>query len=143
VRGTIVAIFLLLFFPTASTPTASTKNGGPWTRVVVTAYCPERVCVGSNVTHGRTRLGIHPVIGVSLAVDPTVFPLDRYWELCYFLDGREVCQVVHSADTGRVIKGRKVDLFLHSVDEAVLFGLRRGRLRPWVPEIKRRKWRKR
>jgi 3D (Asp-Asp-Asp) domain-containing protein len=115
-----------------------------WTTVEITAYCPERVCVGANISHGLTKMGIKPVPGVTLAVDPKKFPLDRYWELCFHVDGVEECHIVHSADTGRLIKGKRVDLFLPNEAAATRFGIRNGRIRPYpAAELVKINWRRR
>ncbi len=82
-----------------------------------TAYCPNGCC-GS--AHGRTATGRRAEYGV-VAVDPRVIPLgtalyvDRY--------GFAI-----AADTGRLIKGRRIDLCFPTHREASRFGRRRVRV---------------
>ncbi|MCX7967909.1 MAG: 3D domain-containing protein [Armatimonadetes bacterium] len=82
-------------------------------RMVATAYCP-RGCCGSS--SGRTATGRKAEYGV-VAVDPRVIPLgttlyvDRY--------GFAI-----AADTGRKIKGNRIDLCYPTHREASRFGRR-------------------
>ncbi|MFA0753690.1 MAG: hypothetical protein IMHGJWDQ_002177 [Candidatus Fervidibacter sp.] len=81
--------------------------------MLATAYCP-RGCCGS--AHGRTATGRHAEYGI-VAVDPRVIPLgtalyvDRY--------GFAI-----AADTGRKIKGARIDLCFPTHREASRFGRR-------------------
>jgi 3D (Asp-Asp-Asp) domain-containing protein len=99
-----------------------------WLRV--TAYCPCAVCCGPNAC-GLTASG-RPAIGQLVAVDPRVIPLGAMlhipghgWQL--------------AADTGRLIKGNRVDLLCASHDEARQFGVR------WMPVtiLTRAEWQRR
>ncbi|MGQ9462187.1 MAG: 3D domain-containing protein [Candidatus Fervidibacter sp.] len=81
--------------------------------MTATAYCPNRCC-GSS--HGRTATGRKAEYGV-VAVDPRIIPLgtalyvDRY--------GFAI-----AADTGRKIKGARIDLCFPTHREAARFGRR-------------------
>lgn len=81
--------------------------------MLATAYCP-RGCCGS--AHGRTATGRHAEYGI-VAVDPRVIPLgtalyvDRY--------GFAI-----AADTGRKIKGARIDLCFPTHRESSRFGRR-------------------
>ncbi len=81
--------------------------------MVATAYCPNRCCGSSS---GRTATGRKAEYGV-VAVDPRVIPLgttiyvDRY--------GFAI-----AADTGRKIKGTRIDLCFPTHREALRFGRR-------------------
>lgn len=80
-------------------------------KMVATAYCPNRCCGSSN---GRTATGRRAEYGV-VAVDPRIIPLgtalyvDRY--------GFAI-----AADTGRKIKGARIDLCFPTHREASRFG---------------------
>lgn len=80
-------------------------------RMIATAYCP-RGCCGSS--SGRTATGRRAEYGI-VAVDPRVIPLgttlyvDRY--------GFAI-----AADTGRKIKGARIDLCFPTHKEALRFG---------------------
>ncbi|MFN3421764.1 MAG: 3D domain-containing protein [Armatimonadota bacterium] len=79
--------------------------------MVATAYCPNRCCGSSG---GRTATGRKAEYGI-VAVDPRVIPLgttlyvDRY--------GFAI-----AADTGRKIKGARIDLCFPTHREALKFG---------------------
>lgn len=93
--------------------------------VVATAYC-----ASSDYAHGRTASGPRPVEGYTIACDPTVLPLGtsvsspalRPW--LPTSGGRLVCE-----DTGRLIKGRRIDVRIDDCARARLFGRRRVAMR--------------
>ena len=62
----------------------------------------------------RTKTGTWPQVGRTIAVDPSIIPLGSR----VTVNGREYV----AEDTGRVIIGRKVDLFLETEAECVEFG---------------------
>ena len=81
----------------------------------VTAYCPCEICCGPHAC-GLTASG-RPAVGDLVAVDPRRVPLGsmvhvpgRSWNL--------------AADTGRDIKGNRVDLLCATHEEARRFGVR-------------------
>lgn len=78
-----------------------------------TAYCPNRCCGSSN---GRTATGRRAEYGI-VAVDPRVIPLGSV----LYVDGYGFAI---AADTGRLIKGLRIDLCFPSHREAVRFGRR-------------------
>lgn len=81
--------------------------------VHVTAYC----------LRGFTRLG-HAVRDGIIAADPRVFPLGTHVEL--WVGERHRGRFLVS-DTGRLIKGRRIDLWTSSCADAIRFGRRRGK----------------
>ncbi|HEU4563527.1 MAG TPA: 3D domain-containing protein [Gemmatimonadaceae bacterium] len=81
--------------------------------VQITAYC----------LRGFTRLG-HEVREGIIAADPRVFPLGREVELFV---GREHRGRFLVSDTGRKIKGRRIDVWMDSCRDAIRFGRRRGK----------------
>ncbi len=78
-----------------------------------TAYCPHRCC-GSP--HGRTATGRRAEYGI-VAVDPRVIPLGSVLYVDEY--GFAI-----AADTGRLIKGLRIDLCFPSHREAARFGRR-------------------
>ena len=65
----------------------------------------------------RTASGTMPAVGRTVAVDPTVIPLGTKLHI-------EGVGVRIAEDTGRKIKGRKLDLFLSSMGDCTRFGVR-------------------
>jgi 3D (Asp-Asp-Asp) domain-containing protein len=79
-----------------------------WT---ATAYC----------TGSITKAGTTPVPGWTIAADPAVLPLGSI----VLIDGQE--RMVH--DTGRAIKGARIDIFTATCTEARAWGRRPVRVR--------------
>lgn len=90
--------------------------------VSITAYC----------LSGRTRLGTRVRDGV-VAADPRVFPLNSEIDL---IIGRDTLGRFRVEDTGLLIKGRKLDVWLEDCSEARSFGRKRGQA-TLVPKIRR------
>ncbi len=88
--------------------------------VQITAYC----------LRGLTRMG-DPVRHGIIAADPRVFPLGRQVDLFV---GRTHRGRFLISDTGRAIKGRRIDLWMAGCDDAVRFGRRSGRAVLVAPE---------
>lgn len=83
--------------------------------MVATSYCPCRICCGRHA-HGVTALGT-PARGAIVAVDPRVIPLGTLVEI----DG----SVYRAEDTGRLIKGRRIDILRATHRAAKKFGRQR------------------
>jgi 3D (Asp-Asp-Asp) domain-containing protein len=81
--------------------------------VEMTAYCLNR---------NTTRRGRYVRAGI-VAADPKLFPLARYLELYV---GRKYLGRFLIDDTGRLIKGNKIDIWMPTCREARIFGRRRG-----------------
>jgi 3D (Asp-Asp-Asp) domain-containing protein len=81
--------------------------------VEMTAYC---------LTRTTTRRGRYVRAGI-VAADPRLFPLSRYVEL---YDGRRYLGRFLIDDTGRLIKGNIIDVWLPTCREARIFGRRKG-----------------
>lgn len=90
--------------------------------VSVTAYC----------LPGRTRSGTAVRDGI-VAADPRVFPLNSEIDIVI---GRDTLGRFRVEDTGLLIKGRKIDLWLADCGEARGFGRKRGSA-TLVPKIRR------
>lgn len=81
--------------------------------VEMTAYC---------LTKTQTRRGRYVRAGI-VATDPKLFPLSRYLELYV---GRRYLGRFLIDDTGRLIKGNKIDVWMPTCREARIFGRRKG-----------------
>jgi 3D (Asp-Asp-Asp) domain-containing protein len=81
--------------------------------VQMTAYC---------LTRTTTRRGRYVRAGI-VAADPRLFPLSRYLEL--YADGRYLGRFLID-DTGRLIKGNIIDIWMPTCREARQFGRRNG-----------------
>jgi 3D (Asp-Asp-Asp) domain-containing protein len=90
---------------------ARARDGQP-VPVELTAYC----------LSGTTRRGRYVRPGI-IATDPRVFPLSRYVEL--FAEGKYIGRYLVD-DTGRLIKGAHIDVWVPTCDEAVRFGRVQG-----------------
>jgi 3D (Asp-Asp-Asp) domain-containing protein len=86
---------------------ARARDGQP-VPVELTAYC----------LSGTTRRGRYVRPGI-IATDPRVFPLSRYVEL--FAEGKYLGRYLVD-DTGRLIKGAHIDVWVPTCDEALRFG---------------------
>lgn len=81
--------------------------------VQMTAYC---------LTRTTTRRGRYVRAGI-VAADPKLFPLARYLELYV---GRRYLGRFLIDDTGRLIKGNIIDIWMPTCREARMFGRRNG-----------------
>ncbi|AHG90068.1 3D domain-containing protein [Gemmatirosa kalamazoonensis] len=90
---------------------ARARPGEP-VAVTLTAYCLQ----------GRTRRG-RPVRPGIIAADPRVFPLARHVEL--FAGGRFIGRFLVD-DTGKRIRGTRIDIWTPDCDDARRFGSRSG-----------------
>src|SRR5687768_14324654 len=81
--------------------------------IQMTAYC---------LTKTTTRRGRFVRAGI-VAADPRLFPLSRYIEL---YDGRRYLGRFLIDDTGRLIKGAIIDIWMPTCREARIFGRRKG-----------------
>src|SRR5688572_32818532 len=81
--------------------------------VQMTAYC---------LTRTTTRRGRYVRAGI-VATDPKLFPLSRYIEL---YEGKRYLGRFLIDDTGRLIKGNIIDIWMPTCREARLWGRRNG-----------------
>jgi len=79
---------------------------------IATAYCSCQKCCGK--TDGITRMGTHVRKGV-IAVDPEVIPLGTQ----VYIEGMGWFS---AEDTGRLIKGKKIDIYMEKHEQALAFG---------------------
>ena len=107
-RGAIVQGASSKWFMTYAPP----RYGDP-VPVQMTAYC---------LTRSTTRRGRYVRAGI-VAADPRLFPLSRYVEL--YAEGRYLGRFLID-DTGRLIKGNIIDVWMPTCREARQFGRRNG-----------------
>jgi 3D (Asp-Asp-Asp) domain-containing protein len=81
----------------------------------ITAYDPSAASCGKWAKMGKTKTGTNPHKLRTVAVDPNIIPLGSL----VYIDG--VGWRI-AEDTGRLVKGRIIDLFFDSYDEARDFG---------------------
>ena len=81
--------------------------------IQMTAYC---------LTRTTTRRGRYVRAGI-VAADPRLFPLSRYIEL---YEGKRYLGRFLIDDTGRLIKGNIIDIWVPTCREAKLWGRRNG-----------------
>lgn len=83
----------------------------------LTAYCSCYECCGKNpgdIGYKITKSGTVATEGRTVAVDPTVIPLGSR----LIIDGHEYI----AEDTGAVIKGNKIDVYIDDHHKALIFG---------------------
>lgn len=86
---------------------------------IATAYTAGPESTGKYPGHpayGITKSGQPVVEGRTIAVDPTVIPLGTWVYI-------EHIGLRRAEDTGGKIKGRRVDIFMEDLDEALTFGV--------------------
>jgi 3D (Asp-Asp-Asp) domain-containing protein len=99
-------MYELLLVLTLSNPVAAKTTG----------YCPTYPCVNRRAEHGITKSGRRARRG-TCAADWSVYPAGHI----YFIKGYGLCRI---EDTGRVVKGRHLDLYFDTVQEARDWGVR-------------------
>ena len=89
--------------------------------MLATAYA--QGCGASGLTKSQTT----PQVGMTVAADPRVLPMGSRIVI------RGLPGVWHVQDTGRLVKGRHIDLFVGSCAEAKKWG--RHHVRVWVVHV--------
>ena len=82
---------------------------------VITYYCPESCCCG-EYADGLTASGTIPAEGRTIATDPDVLPMGT----TVIIDGHTYTV----EDVGGAIKGRRIDIFMDSHEEALQAGVK-------------------
>jgi 3D (Asp-Asp-Asp) domain-containing protein len=112
VAGIIIAIFAMPAVSAAERQIGSKRT----VRMVATAYCID----GETASGALARKGI-------VAADPDVLPLGTRIRVDGL--GRKLSRTYRVEDTGRLIKGREIDIFMDSCAAAKAFGRRPARVR--------------
>jgi 3D (Asp-Asp-Asp) domain-containing protein len=110
--------------PAPTLPPALVPKGRLFRRLEERARAGERIAVSVTAycLQGRTRRGNLVRDGI-IAVDPKLFPLGREVDLFF---GRRMYGRFLADDTGGVIKGGRIDVWMADCDAARRFGRRRG-----------------
>jgi 3D (Asp-Asp-Asp) domain-containing protein len=87
------------------------RRSGKATRFIARAYSSGRL----------TSLGERPVAGITIAADPKVIPMGSRVRIS---GAGAYSGVYRVADIGPNIKGRKIDVYVRSREEALQFGRR-------------------
>jgi len=102
------------------------RESEPWNHGImmegftITAYCPGACCNGKweGKTASGVDLNVFHSLGIPvIAVDPSVIPLGS---LILYNDS-----VYLSADTGGLIKGKRIDILMGKHDKTVRFGVKK------------------
>ena len=80
--------------------------------VIATSYCACKICCGS-AAKGITATGVKVKVGI-IAVDPKIIPLHSK----VTIDKK----IYYAEDTGSAIKGKRIDIFMSTHEEAKKFG---------------------
>lgn len=91
---------------------------------IATAYTAGPESTGKQPGHpayGITKSGQPVLEGCTIAVDPTVIPLGTWVYI-------EQIGLRRADDTGGKIKGRRVDIYMDNLNEALIFGVQTIRL---------------
>ena len=98
-------------------------------QVTATAYCPCVICCGSH-SDGKTAIGRDANLP-GIAVDPRVIPLRSRVDIPGYSRRGTNGSWVKADDTGRLIKGNRIDLRFESHKEAKQYGVRKITIRVW------------
>lgn len=82
---------------------------------VITYYCPDSCCCG-EYADGVTASGTIPAEGRTIAADPDVLPMGS----TVIIDGHTYTV----EDVGGAIKGKRIDIFMDSHEEALKAGVK-------------------
>ncbi len=97
---------------TGGSPYGNEEGGAPTGRSFIAN------CTAYTHTGNPTASGVMPVAGVTIAADPSVFPLGTKIYIPYF-NNTFIVQ-----DTGGAVQGNVIDIFMDTYDECVQFGRR-------------------
>lgn len=97
--------------PEAPTETTTEERQLKSIKVVATAYCSCTKCTDGD---GITATGTKATAGRTIAVDPSIFPYGTE----IVINGNKYT----AEDCGGAIKGKKVDIFFNTHEEALNFG---------------------
>jgi 3D (Asp-Asp-Asp) domain-containing protein len=113
------ALFLLLFIPQQSAESEPVRSFN----IVPLHSAPLEFEATAYCDLGITKSGI-PVAPGIVAADPTVLPLGSL----ILLETTSYRGIYHVLDTGGLVKGRIIDIFMPGLEEALTFGRQKVRL---------------
>ena len=97
-------------------PVYASTHGESLGEFVITAYCTCRICCGVYSGRNRTASGTVPTTNRTIAVDTSVIPFGTK----VVING----QVYVAEDRGGAIKGKRIDMFFYTHQEATRWGRR-------------------
>lgn len=97
-------------------PVYASTHGESLGKFVITAYCTCRICCGVYSGGNRTASGTVPTSNHTIAVDTSVIPFGTK----VVING----QVYVAEDRGGAIKGKRIDMFFMTHNEALRWGRR-------------------
>ena len=104
-----------------------------WLWLIVTAYCPCSICCGKNA-NGTTATGRDANLP-GVAVDKSVIPLGSHLDIPGYprTNGTSTYPGawILADDTGRLIKGFKIDVRFETHSEAKAWGKKKLKVRVW------------
>lgn len=101
-----------------------------WLILIVSAYCPCSICCGKSAD-GKTATGRDANLP-GVAVDKTVIPLGSRLDIPGYNRGSNGNgSWILADDTGKVIKGFRIDVRFETHKEALEWGRKKLRVRVW------------
>ena len=113
---------------TANNPIDNSEQSGEWqtVRMRVTAYCPCRKCCG-RYSDGITACGHKIQPGDYFVAADKKYPFGTEMTVAGYKNG----QPVRVLDRGGVIRGNRLDVFFHSHEKAIKWGVRYVDVKVW------------
>lgn len=106
---------------TANNPVANSESSGEWqtVRMRVTAYCPCPKCCG-KYSDGKTACGHKICPGDAFVAADKKYPFGTEMVIAGYQNGKPVKVL----DRGGVIQGNRLDVFFHSHEGALRWGVK-------------------
>lgn len=130
------SVFLFpLFFLVFTSTTISKESKTTWKarncKVVATAYCPCKICCGKHAD-GKTAIG-EDAMKAGVAVDPKLFKLGQtMFDIPEYRRGKNRNgSWIPADDTGRAIRGFRIDVRFETHEEALKWGRKTLTVRVW------------
>ena len=102
----------------------SKKPKAYYLTVIATAYCPCKKCCG-KWADGKTKTGRDAKLA-GVAIDPKIIPLGSHVDIPNYLRGpNKNGSWILCDDTGKTIKGNKIDLRFKTHQEALNWGIKK------------------
>lgn len=127
----LVPLFLVIFTNTINSKEPKSKWVSRKCKVIATAYCPCEVCCGIHAD-GRTAIG-KDAKEAGVAVDPELFKLGQTrFDVPQYPRGKNRNgSWIPADDTGRAIRGFRIDVRFETHEEALEWGRKTLTVRVW------------